>query len=80
MATLSWAPPVGTGVAGYRVYYGTASRAYAQSRGFGISTGLTTTFAVSGLQSGQQYYFGVTSVDANGNESDYSNEATKVVQ
>jgi hypothetical protein len=34
---------------------------------------------VTGLQSGKVYYFAVTAVDAVGNESPYSNEATKQV-
>ena len=64
---------------GYRVYYGTTSRAYAQSLGAGIDVGFQTTYTKSGLASGRVYYFAVTAVDATGNESAYSNEATKVV-
>jgi fibronectin type 3 domain-containing protein len=70
----------GTGGATYRVYYGTASRAYGQPYGAGLDTNGATTFTVSGLPGGQLYYFSVTAVDASGRESVYSNEATKLVQ
>lgn len=45
-----------------------------------MAIGSGTTFAISGLTVGKAYYFAVTAVDSAGNESTYSNEATKVVQ
>ena len=63
----------------HRVYYGTASRDYIQAAGAGIEVGFNTTFTVAGLARGRTYYFGVTAVDAAGNESAPSNEATKFV-
>ncbi len=69
-----------TQVAGYRVYYGTASRSYQQVPGAGMSAGNTTTYSASGLQKGVTYYFSVTATDAQGNESPYSNEAAKLIQ
>jgi hypothetical protein len=66
-------------VAGYRLYYGTASRSYAQSPGSGLYTG-STTVTVTGLSSGNTYYFAVTALDAAGGESGYSNEVSKLVQ
>ena len=69
--------PAGT-VAGYRVYYGTASRSYSQAFGSGTYV-TTTTSTLSGLPSGNTYYFAVTAVDAAGVESDYSAEASKLI-
>jgi hypothetical protein len=79
-AELSWAAASASDVAGYRVYYGTASGSYLQTRGSGVSTGTATRFTASGLTSGQIYYFAVTAYDAAGNESGYSAEASKVIQ
>jgi fibronectin type 3 domain-containing protein len=67
-------------VQGYRVYYGTASGAYQQSFGAGFNAGSATSYSISSLPTGRTYYFSVTSVDANGNESAYSSEASKLVQ
>jgi hypothetical protein len=69
---LQWdAPPRQT--QGYRVYWGTSSHAYAQALGSGDYSA-TTSYTVSGLQSGQTYFFAVTAVNAAGAESAYSNE------
>ncbi|MDH4290527.1 MAG: fibronectin type III domain-containing protein [Aquincola sp.] len=76
-ATLQWEAPADPNVRGFRVYYGTASRAYSQTKGAGIDAGQATRFVIANLQGGRTYYFAVTSYDASGNESDYSNEATK---
>jgi hypothetical protein len=67
-------------VTGYRVYYGLAPGTYLQPKGAGVSVGRVESFVVTGLATGQRYYFVVTAVDASGNESAYSNEASKVVQ
>ena len=76
-AALTWTAPAGT-VAGYRVYYGIASRSYSQAFGSGTYV-TTTTSTLSGLPSGNTYYFAVTAVDAAGVESDYSAEASKLI-
>lgn len=79
--TLAWDAPVNSdglplpNVAGYKVYYGTSSRAYETS----INNGMQTTCTISGLAPGT-YYIAVTSYDASGNESPFSNEASKIVQ
>jgi hypothetical protein len=65
-------------VVGYRVYFGTASRTYQQALGLGFDAGKSASYTVSGLTAGWQYFFAVTSVDANANESAYSAEATKL--
>jgi fibronectin type 3 domain-containing protein len=67
-------------VTAYRVYYGTASGSYQQQRGAGISAGSSTAYTATGLNAGTQYYFAVTAIDNAGNESAFSNEATKLVQ
>jgi hypothetical protein len=67
-------------VAGYRVYYGTTSGNYLQSRGSGVNTGSATKFTATGLARGQTYYFAVTAYDVAGNESGFSAEVSKVVQ
>jgi fibronectin type 3 domain-containing protein len=79
-AILTWTAPDSTAVTGYRVYYGLASGSYLQAKGAGISVERVETHVVTGLSTGTHYYFAVTAVDASGNESDYSNEASKVVQ
>jgi hypothetical protein len=61
------------------VYWGTASRAYNQALGSGLSAGTAINYVVNNLPSGRTYYFAVTAFDANGNESAYSAEATKAI-
>jgi fibronectin type 3 domain-containing protein len=68
---LAWDPV--PGVAGYRVYAGTNSRAYTIVTTNYPSAG---TNRVSGLQSGTVYYFAVVSVAGGGQESDFSNEVS----
>ena len=60
------------------MYYGTASRNYSQAIGSGEFVA-TSTYVVTGLQSGRTYYFGVTAIDAAGAESGFSNEASKTI-
>ena len=79
-ATLTWTGSASAAVTGYRVYFGLAPGVYLQPKGAGIGIGRVETFVVTGLLAGQRYYFAVTAVDASGNESAYSNEASKVVQ
>jgi hypothetical protein len=60
-------------VAGYRLYYGTVSRAtidYPQV----IDVGDNNEHRVTGLQGGTQYFFAVTAYDNQNNESAYSKE------
>lgn len=73
-AVLSWNQNTETDLAGYKVYYGTASRSY----GSPTDVGNKTTFTVTGLN-GQTYYFAVTAYDTAGNESGYSNEVSKTL-
>lgn len=73
---LVWDPSAGPDVAGYKVYYGTASRTYHP----GIDVGNVTTYALTGLIKGQKYYIAVTAYDRSNSESPFSNEVTGVAK
>lgn len=77
-AALQWSASTDGRVRGYRVYYGSKSGIYDQTKGAGLSTS-TTSYVVGSLVEGQTYFFAVTSYDTDGNESDYSGEVSKVV-
>jgi hypothetical protein len=68
---LAWDPSTDADLAGYKVYYGGASRTY----GPPIDVGKVTTCTVPGLRQGMTYYFAVTAYNSSHNESGYSNEA-----
>jgi len=70
--TLAWDPSGASGIAGYRLHYGSSSHNYSQTRDLGSAT--TTT--VSNLLPGQTYYFAVTDYNTAGVESIYSNEVS----
>ncbi len=79
---LSWTPPSVntdstplTDLAGYRLYYGAVSGDYNES--LGLLSPSATSRSLS-LPSGS-YYFAVTAVDSQGNESAYSNEVMRIV-
>jgi hypothetical protein len=76
---LVWEAPVPTTESpaipvGYRIHYGTASHAYTKVD----AVPLQTEWIVSGLTKGT-WYFAATAIDADGNESDYSNEVSQVI-
>jgi hypothetical protein len=73
--TLAWNTNSEPTVAGYRVYYGTASRVY----GAVIDVGNWTNCVISGLQNGITYFFTATAYDAEGNESSFSTEISYTV-
>lgn len=82
IVTLSWQAPSenvdGTplsDLAGYRIYYGSDSRNYSDEVAIDGS-GITSQDVL--LASGS-YYFAMTALDADGNESAYSNEVVKTV-
>jgi hypothetical protein len=81
-AILTWDAPTTnvdgtplTDLAGYKVYHGTAPRAY----GSPIDAKLVTTYTFIGLGEGT-HYFAVTAYDLAGNESPFSNEVSKAIQ
>lgn len=72
---LVWDPNTEPDLAGYRAYWGTASRSY----GPPVNVGLSTTYIVPGLAPGT-YYFAVTAYNSAGYESGYSNEVSATVE
>ena len=70
--TVQWLPNSEQDLAGYKVYYGIASRSYSRI----IPVGLNTTYQVSDLEPGHEYFFAVTAYDTAGNESQYSEEVS----
>ena len=69
---LVWNESPDPNVAGYNVYYGTASGQYIGS----VQTGPDFVATISGLEQGTTYYFAVTSYDSSGVESGFSQEQT----
>jgi len=68
--TLAWNPNSEPDLAGYRVYYGKASRSYESV----IDVGSQTTYTISGLEDGKTYYFAVKAYNFIGVESALSDE------
>lgn len=73
--TLVWDPESVSGLAGYRIHYGTVSKNYS----FTADAGTQTTATVTGLTEGATYYFATTAYDTGGSESAFSNEVTYTV-
>lgn len=71
--TLAWDAVTAAGLASYKVHYGTTRGNYL----FAVPVASSqTTVKIASLNLNQTYYFVVTSVDANGKESVYSNEVS----
>jgi len=82
-ATVNWLPPttntdgsVLANLAGYKIYYGTASTALNQS--IQVANAGLASYVVSNLSSGT-WYFGVTAYTTDGTESKVSNLASKQI-
>lgn len=80
--TLRWQAPTQnvdgtplTDLAGYKVYWGQTSRSYSGSQS--INSPSTTQWEVT-LAPGE-YYFAMTAIDSENNESGYSNEVLKLI-
>jgi len=71
-ALLQWDPVLHSALQGYRLFYAKGSTAYQ-----GIDVGNSTTYSMTGLESGARYYFRVAAYDSSGNQSDFSNEVYK---
>ena len=67
---LAWDANTEPDLAGYKIYYGTASGNYSHS----IDVGNVTEYTLTGLDEGVTYYLAATAYDADNNESDYSVE------
>jgi fibronectin type 3 domain-containing protein len=74
--TMAWNANPEPDLAGYMVYYGTASRSY----GTPIDIGKVTSYTLTGLTSGQTYYIALTAYDTSDNESSFSNEVSATTQ
>lgn len=82
-AYLTWDPPTTntdgtplTDLAGYKVYYGTASGNYDTI----VDAGNATSYTVTSLISDVTYYFATTAYDTSANESGFSNEVSKTIE
>jgi hypothetical protein len=73
--TLTWDPNSETDLAGYDIYYGTASGSYQWK----TDVGNVTTYTQSGLDIGVTYYFAATAYNTQGLESGFSNEVVYMV-
>jgi fibronectin type 3 domain-containing protein len=75
--TLSWDPVTSGGVVGYNVYRG--ARSGGPYSRINPAVDSTTTDADNTVSAGQTYYYVVTAVDSNSQESVYSNETSAVI-
>lgn len=73
--TLAWDPSPDPGVAGYRMYYGVASRTYTNM----VDVGPATSATVGNLVEGVIYYFAATAYDTLGLESSFSAEISYLI-
>lgn len=69
---LAWDSNTDPDLAGYKIYYGTATGTYDHF----IDAGNVTTYNLTGLTQGQTYFIVVTAYDTSKNESGYSNEVS----
>jgi hypothetical protein len=72
---LAWNASSTPNPAGYNIHYGMTSGSYTNK----LSVGNVTTATISNLTAGVTYFFVATTVDTNGNESAFSNEAAWTV-
>jgi len=77
--TLSWTKPGDDRVIGYHVYCGKSGTDFQAAPYVTINSVDTTSYAFSGLEEGFEYSFAVTSFDADGNESAFSETITYFV-
>ena len=70
LVTLGWTASTDPAVAGYYVYYGTASGVYTNK----TDAGTNTVFTFAGLAAGSTYYFTATCYNAVGIESSFAPE------
>jgi len=73
---LAWDANTESDLAGYKVYYGTASGSYTAS----VDVGNSTSYTITGLKQGQTYYLALTAYNTSGSESGYSGEVSGVAR
>ncbi|MFZ5770719.1 MAG: hypothetical protein ACOY4W_04760 [Thermodesulfobacteriota bacterium] len=80
-AKFGWSQNTETNLAGYKIYYGMASRDYTTFVDVGNPAAVNgqVTATLSGFTAGETYYFAATAYDTNSYESDYSNEVVWTV-
>jgi hypothetical protein len=71
---LAWDANTEGDLAGYKVYYGTASGSY----GSPVDVGKVTSYTLTGLTGGQRYYVALKAYDTSNNHSGYSTEVNGV--
>jgi len=80
-ATVGWDRNQEPNIAGYKVYWGTATRNYSNSATvyYYAKQPAGMSYVVNDLQDGKTYYFAVTALDMAGRESDFSDEVIKKI-
>lgn len=68
--SLLWNPNPETNIAGYKLYYGTASGSYTSV----INVSNVTAYTVTNLPASSRFYFALTAYNTLGQESPFSNE------
>jgi len=76
--TLAWDANTEIDLAGYKIYWGTASHTYATSVTL-AGTPAQPSYVVTGLTTGLTYYFAVTAYNTAGLESGFSNEVFAII-
>ena len=78
--TLAWNPNTESDLAGYRIYWGDASRSYTAHVDVPAAANEQKQATIDITpEDGRTVYFAATAYDEAGNESDYSNEVTWTV-
>ena len=72
--TLAWDANTAPDLAGYKIYYGTASGTYESP----INVGNVTIYTLTGLALGQTYFIAATAYSTSNSETGYSNEVSGV--
>lgn len=81
--TLQWSKPLSyvddtaVTISRYKIYYGTESGNYTQT--VDIEDGNATSYTITGLNANTTYYFVITAYDADGVESDPTDEQSKTL-
>ncbi len=70
--TLAWEKNIESDIVGYRIYYGTGSRAY----NWFVDVGNVTKYTMTGLADGSTYYFAATAYNTSNIESSFSAEVS----